>query len=96
MTPSPLARALLDWYRANVCDDNPRSAWHTLNRNGPLAFTACVTDDDYAVVAGAMGIAAILAQQLGHIPSGDVVFNGPRITVLDGYGRIIYTKEIQQ
>jgi len=91
---TPLARALLDWYRANVCDDNARSAWHTLNVNGPLALTACVTDDDYACVAGAMEIASILVQQLGHIPPGDVQFNGPHMTVWNG-GRVIYTKEIQ-
>jgi len=59
---SPLAHALLDWYRANVCDDNARSAWHTIHRNGPLALTACETDSDYAIVADAMVVAAELVK----------------------------------
>lgn len=94
MTASPLARALLNWYRTNVCDDNARSAWHTIHRNGPLALTACETNDDYAVVAGAMEIASILVQQLGTLPPGDVTFNGPHLTVWNN-GRAIFTKEIQ-
>lgn len=92
--PSTLAHALLDWYRTNVCDDNARSAWHTINVNGPLALSACVTDDDFAIVAGAMEIASILVQQLGTLPPGDVTFNGPQVTVWNG-GRAIYTKDIQ-
>lgn len=91
--PNPLAHALLNWYRANHCDDNPRSAWHTLHHNGPLALTACTTNEDYATVAGAMEIAAILVRQLGHIPPGDVTFNGSHMTVWNG-GRAIYSKEI--
>jgi hypothetical protein len=63
------ARALLDWYRTNLCDDNPVSAWHTLNRSGPAALTACVTPQDFAIVADAMVVAAELVKEL-NIPPG--------------------------
>lgn len=83
MTPTPLARALLDWYRINVCDDNPRSAWHTLNRNGPLALTACSTPDDAAIVANAMDVARALVSPLidGLPPGYTVTFNNQRAAV---------------
>ena len=66
---NPTARALLDWYRENICDDNPVSAWHTLNRSGPMALTACVTPEDFAIVADAMVVAAELVKEL-NIPPG--------------------------
>lgn len=56
------ARALLDWYRRNVCDTDPRSAHITLNRAGRLALTACRTPADYETVATAMAVAVELVK----------------------------------
>lgn len=67
-----LARALLEWYRVNHCDDNPRSAWHTLHRNGPLALTACSTPQDFDTVANAMSVAAALCPP--HWAGRDMIF----------------------
>lgn len=79
---NPTARALLDWYRINVCDDNPISAWHTIHRSGPAALSACTTPQDFAIVADAMVVAAELIKEL-HIPPGREVdhFNNGRMVL---------------
>lgn len=56
------ARALLDWYRTNVCDIEPRSAHITLNRAAAQALTACSTPADYDTVATALAVAAELVK----------------------------------
>lgn len=89
---------MLDWYRLNVCDDNPRSAWHTIHRNGALALSACSTAEDYEIVTNAMQVAAILVQTLPtwaiNPPTGHTVeFNGRRVTLWCA-GVAIDTKEI--
>lgn len=96
---TPLARALLDWYRAHICDDNPRSAWHTLHRNGPLALTACTTPEDFAIVADAMLVAGALVQELRDPllidppPGYTVHFINQRASVLY-QGALLYTVDI--
>lgn len=72
-------QALLDWYRKHLCDDNPRSAWHTLHRNGPIALTACRTTQDFELMASVMDIAAILCPP--EWVNRDVSFNGGIVTI---------------
>jgi hypothetical protein len=58
------ARALLDWYRTNVCDTEPRSAHITLNRAAAQALTACATPADYDTVATALAVAVELVKEM--------------------------------
>lgn len=91
---TPLARALLDWYRANVCDTDVRMAWHTVYRNGALALSACSTDEDFRIVAQAMQIAGVMIQSLPEwARSPDVEFIGNRVT-LYANGKPIKSTEI--